>query len=55
VKRTITFDPSVGSRSKFHIRFVEAVFLVVPMESQFVEEEALWSQTGITGEMSDNI
>jgi len=25
------------------------------MESQFVEEQALWSQTGITGEKGDNI
>jgi len=25
------------------------------MESQFVEEEALWIQTGITGEKGDNI
>jgi hypothetical protein len=55
VKWAITFDPTVGSRSKFHISFAEAVFLVVPMESQFVEEEALWSQTGITGEKGDNI
>jgi hypothetical protein len=55
VKRAITFDPTVGSRSKFHNSFAESVFLVVPMESQFVEEEALWSQTGITSEMGDNI
>jgi hypothetical protein len=25
------------------------------MESQFVEEEDLWIQTGITGEKGDNI
>jgi len=25
------------------------------MESQFIEEEALWIQTGITGEKDDNI
>jgi hypothetical protein len=25
------------------------------MESQFVEEEALWSHAGITGEKGDNI
>jgi hypothetical protein len=25
------------------------------MESQFVNEEALWSHTGITGEKGDNI
>jgi hypothetical protein len=34
---------------------VEAVFLVVPKESQFVEEEALWSQNEIIGEKGDNI
>ena len=50
MKRTITFDPTVRSRLKFHISFAEAVFLVVPMESQFVEEEALWIHTGIKGE-----
>jgi hypothetical protein len=33
----------------------EAVFLVVTMESLLVEEEALWIQTGITGEKGDNI
>jgi hypothetical protein len=36
-------------------KFPEAVFLVVPMESLLVEEEALWSHTGITGEKGDNI
>jgi hypothetical protein len=55
VKRAITFDLTVGSRSKFHNSFLEAVFLVVPMESQFVEEEALWSHTRITCEKGDNI
>jgi hypothetical protein len=55
VKRAITFDPTVGSRSKFHISFAEAVFLVLPMESLLVEEDALWSHTRIIVEKGDNI
>jgi len=30
--------------------FSEAVFLVVAMESLLVEENALWRETGMTGE-----
>jgi hypothetical protein len=36
-------------------KFPEAVFLVLLMESLIVEEEALWSQTRITGENGHNI
>jgi hypothetical protein len=36
-------------------QFLEAVFLVVPMEFLLVEEEALWSLTGMTGEKGHNI
>ena len=54
MKIAITFDPTVGSRSKFYSSLSESVFLVVPMESQLVEEEVLSSQTGITAEKGLN-
>ena len=50
----ITFDPTVGSLLKYYSSFLEAVFLVLPMESLLVEEQVLSRQTEITAEKGHN-
>jgi hypothetical protein len=37
-ERALTFDPTVGSWSKFYSSFRMPIFLEVPMESLLVEE-----------------
>jgi len=43
----ITFDPSVGSPSKFYRSFADAVFLVVEVESLLGEAEVSSSKTRV--------
>jgi hypothetical protein len=50
----ITFDPTVGSLLKYYSSFLEAVFLVLPMESLLVEQVVLSLQAGIKYEKGHN-
>jgi len=52
-KRAITFDPTVGMRSKFYSSFRNS-FLEVSKESLLVKEEVLSRQTKITTEKGHN-
>jgi len=43
----ITFDPSVGSPSKFYRSFADAVFLKVEVESLLIDAEVSSPATGV--------
>ena len=46
-ERAITFDPSVGSPSKFYRSFADAVFLKVEVESLLVDAKVSLLETGV--------
>jgi len=47
VQKGITFDPSVGSPSKFYRSFADAVFLKVEVESLLGDAEVSSPATGV--------